>query len=164
VRDVLERLGLRGYAKTSGSRGMHVYVPIKPRYSYEQVAEFAERVASLVAGEHASIATVERSLKRRRRGQIYVDHMQNARGKSVVAPYSVRPRRGATVSAPLTWREVEEASITVQDFHIKNMGTRLARKGDLFKAVLTEKQSLDEAVEKVQSLAGKQGRARRAAS
>jgi DNA ligase D-like protein (predicted polymerase)/DNA ligase D-like protein (predicted 3'-phosphoesterase) len=164
VRDVLERLGLRGYAKTSGSRGMHVYVPVKPRYDYEQVAEFAERVATLVASEHASIATVERSLKRRRRGQIYVDHMQNARGKSVVAPYSVRPRRGATVSAPLTWREVEGARITVQDFHIKNMGPRIARQGDLFKPVLKEKQTLEEAMEKLRSLAGKPGRARRAAS
>jgi DNA ligase D-like protein (predicted polymerase)/DNA ligase D-like protein (predicted 3'-phosphoesterase) len=164
VREVLERLGLEGYAKTSGSRGMHVYVPVKPRYGYEQVAELAERVATVVASEHASIATVERSLKRRRRGQIYVDHMQNARGKSVVAPYSVRPRSGATVSAPLDWREVEDARLTVQDFHIKNMGQRIARKGDLFEPVLKEKQTLDEAMEKAQSLPGKPGRARRAAS
>jgi bifunctional non-homologous end joining protein LigD len=159
VREVLERLGLDSYAKTSGSRGMHVYVPIKPRYTYDAVADFAERAATLAASEHSAIATVERSLKKRKRGQIYLDHMQNARGKSVVAPYSVRPRRGATVSAPLDWREVESAAITVQDFHIGNMGRRISRKGDLFKPVLGDRQSLDEAIEKLHSLTGKARRA-----
>jgi DNA ligase D-like protein (predicted polymerase)/DNA ligase D-like protein (predicted 3'-phosphoesterase) len=159
VRDVLERLGLEGYAKTSGSRGVHVYVPFKPRYTYEQVADFAERVARIVAREHSAIATVERSLGKRKRGQIYLDHMQNARGKSVVAPYSVRPRRGATVSAPLTWREVAGGKITIRDFTIENMPRRLARRGDLFKPVLGGKQNLDAAIEKVISLSGKAGRA-----
>jgi bifunctional non-homologous end joining protein LigD len=159
VRSVLERLGLKSYAKTSGSRGIHVYVPVRPRYTYEQIADFAERVATIVANEHAEIATVERSLKKRKRGQIYVDHMQNARGKSVVAPYSVRPRAGATVSAPLEWREVKNAKITIQDFNIENMPKRLARRGDLFKPVLSAKQSLDEAIEKVKSLSGKAVRA-----
>ena len=104
--------GLESYPKTSGSRGIHVYVPIKPESDYDEVAEAAERVATLVAREQAEVATVERALKKRRRGQIYVDHMQNARGKSVVAPYSVRPREGAPVSAPVTWAEVERARIT----------------------------------------------------
>jgi bifunctional non-homologous end joining protein LigD len=155
VRGVLERLGLDSYAKTSGSRGIHVYVPIKTGYGYEQVADFAERVATLAASEHSTIATVERSLKKRKRGQIYLDHMQNARAKSVVAPYSVRPKAGATVSAPLEWREVEAAKISIQDFHIMNMPERLARKGDLFKPVLGGKQSLEEAIEKVKSLSRK---------
>lgn len=154
VKDVLERLGLKGYAKTSGSRGIHVYVPIKPQYDYEQIAAFAERVATIVAREHAQIATVERALARRKPKQIYVDHMQNARGKSVVAPYSVRPREGATVSAPLEWSEVSRAKIRMQDFTIKSMARRLARKGDLFKPVLAEKQSLAEALKAIKNLAG----------
>jgi bifunctional non-homologous end joining protein LigD len=145
VKDVLERIGLKGYPKTSGSRGLHVYVPLKPVHSYEEVAAFAERVATLVAHERPEMATVERSLKKRKKGQIYVDHMQNARGKSVVAPYSVRPRAGATVSAPLEWREVERKKITPQDFTIKNMGARLAKKGELFKPVLNSQQSLSDA-------------------
>lgn len=159
VKDVLDRLGLESYAKTSGSRGIHVYVPVKPRYTYEQIADFAERVATIVASEHSKIATVERSLKGRKRGQIYVDHMQNARGKSVVAPYSVRPRAGATVSAPLEWREVKTGNITIQDFNIENMPQRIRRKGDLFKPVLSAKQSLNEAIERVKSLSGKGARA-----
>ncbi|HEX8494340.1 MAG TPA: non-homologous end-joining DNA ligase [Pyrinomonadaceae bacterium] len=152
VREVLERLKLDGYAKTSGSRGIHVYVPIKPQYDYEQVAQFAEQVATLVAREHTQIATVERSLSKRKAGQIYLDHMQNARGKSVVAPYSVRPREGAAVSAPLEWSEVERAEIRMQDFTIKSMLRRIARKGDLFKPVLSRKQSLEGALPKIRDL------------
>lgn len=155
VREVLSRAGLNSYAKTSGSRGMHVYVPLKPAHSYEQVAEFAEQVATIVAGEMPDAATVERSLKKRRSGQIYVDHMQNARGKSVVAPYSVRPRAGATVSAPLDWHEVERKEITPQDFTIKNIAERLAKKGDLFKLVLNNKQSLSRAMENMDALIAK---------
>lgn len=152
VRDVLNRLRLDGYAKTSGSRGIHVYVPIKPQYDYERVAQFTEQVATLVALEHPRIATVERSLVKRKAGQIYVDHMQNARGKSVVAPYSVRPREGGGVSAPLEWSEVERAQIRMQDFNIKSMARRIASLGDLFKPVLNQKQSLDKALEKITDL------------
>lgn len=159
VKEVLDRLGLVSFAKTSGSRGIHVYVPVAPRYTYEQIADFAERVATIVASEHSTIATVERSLKKRKRGQIYVDHMQNARGKSVVAPYSVRPKAGATVSAPLEWREVKKGQLTIQDFNIENMPHRIARLGDLFEPVLSAKQNLDEAIEKVKSLSGKAVRA-----
>lgn len=149
VRDLLAGVGLDSYAKTSGSRGIHVYVPIKPIYTYEQIAEFAAQVATLVARAQPEVATVERALKQRRRGQIYVDHMQNARGKSVVAPYSVRPRTGAPVSAPLKWREVERARINVQDFTIKNMTRRLSAHGDLFKPVLTRRQKVDQAMAEI---------------
>lgn len=154
VKDVLDRLGLESYSKTSGSRGIHVYVPISPRYTYVEVADFAERVATIVARENEGVATVERSLKKRKRGQIYVDHMQNARGKSVVAPYSVRPKDGATVSAPLEWSEVKSGTVTIQDFNIGNMPERIRRKGDLFRPVLDAKQSLDEAILKVKSMWG----------
>lgn len=147
VKDALERVGLESYAKTSGSRGLHVYVPLKAIYGYEQVADFALRVATLVARGNPQTATIERSLKKRRRGQIYIDHMQNARGKSVVAPYSVRPKPGAMVSAPLEWSEVKGRKIKLQDFTIKSMMQRLARVGDLFKPVLAQKHSLGDAVE-----------------
>jgi bifunctional non-homologous end joining protein LigD len=152
AKEILERLGLESYAKTSGSRGIHIYVPIKPVYSYEQVADLAEQVAVFIARENPDAATVERALNKRKRGQIYVDHMQNARGKSVVAPYSVRPKSGATVSAPLEWDEVRRKKITPQNFTITNILKRLERKGDLFKDVLQQRQSLDEAQERVQEL------------
>ncbi|MEA2174599.1 MAG: hypothetical protein QOD00_2191 [Blastocatellia bacterium] len=152
VRDALAELDLECYPKTSGSRGMHVYVPLNPVHDYELVAEFALRLATLVASRNPQIATVERALKKRQRGQIYLDHMQNARGKSVVAPYSVRPRAGATVSAPLEWKEVKAAKVTPQDFTIKNLLRRLARKGDLFKPVLNKKQRLERALDQLKSM------------
>jgi bifunctional non-homologous end joining protein LigD len=161
TRRILDALGLDSYPKTSGSRGIHIYVPIKATYDYEQIADFAARVATLIAAEHPDAATVERSLKKRGRGTIYVDHMQNARGKSVVAPYSVRPREGAPVSAPLTWREVELKRITPQDFTIKNILARVRDKGDLFREVLKNKQTLGDALKKLDGLSA-QPQARRA--
>jgi bifunctional non-homologous end joining protein LigD len=161
VREVLARLGLEGYPKTSGSRGLHVYVPFRAVYDYGRVAELAERVATVVARENEEVATVERSLRKRRRGQIYVDHMQNAKGKSVVAPYSVRPRAGAPVSAPLEWGEVERRRITPRDFTIKNILRRVRSKGDLFKPVLAGRQKLDDAFEAARELL-REKRARRA--
>jgi DNA ligase D len=154
TRKILEGLGLESYPKTSGSRGIHIYVPVKAIYDYEQIADFAARVAALIAAEHPEAATVERSLKKRGKGTIYVDHMQNARGKSVVAPYSVRPREGAPVSAPLTWREVESKRITPLDFTIENVLARIGSKGDLFGDVLKKKQALGDALKKLGSMSG----------
>jgi bifunctional non-homologous end joining protein LigD len=146
TKGILDELGLESYAKTSGSRGIHVYVPLKPVHTYEEVAAFAERVAELVVEANPEIATVERSLKKRKRRAIYVDHMQNARGKSVVAPYSVRPKPAAPVSAPLEWDEVKRKKIKIQDFTIGNMLRRIERKGDLFRPVLTKRQTLSKAL------------------
>jgi bifunctional non-homologous end joining protein LigD len=155
TREILDRLELETHVKTSGSRGIHIYVPLKPVHSYEEVAKFAERVAQLVVEARPDIATVERSLKKRKRRVIYVDHMQNARGKSVVAPYSVRPKPGATVSAPLEWKEVERKKIKIQDFTIKNMLRRIERKGELFKPVLKTSQTLDKALELLDEMTAK---------
>ncbi len=152
TRDVLAHVGLDSYPKTSGSRGIHVYVPVEPEYDYEAIAELAAQVAAVVAREQSEVATVERSKRKRGAGMIYVDHMQNARGKSVVAPYSVRPKPGATVSAPLEWKEVERKKIETSDFHIKNMLRRVERKGDLFEPVLKKRQRLEGVFERAREL------------
>jgi bifunctional non-homologous end joining protein LigD len=152
TREVLARLGLDSYPKTSGSRGIHVYVPVEPKYDYESIAKLAEQVATVVAREQSEVATVERSKRKRGGGMIYVDHMQNARGKSVVAPYSVRPKPGATVSAPLEWKEVERRKIKTADFHIRNMLRRIERRGDLFAAVLKKRQRLEGVFDRAREL------------
>jgi bifunctional non-homologous end joining protein LigD len=152
TRDVLARIGLDSYPKTSGSRGIHVYVPVEPIYGYESIAELAEQLATVVARERSAVATIERSKRKRGERMIYVDHMQNARGKSVVAPYSVRPKPGATVSAPLEWKEVERKRVKTSDFHIKNMLGRLERKGDLFAPVLKGGQRLEGVFERAREL------------
>lgn len=162
TRDVLARIGLEAYAKTSGSRGLHVYVPVEPKYDYGSIAKLAEQVATVVARAQSEVATVERSKRKRGTGMIYVDHMQNARGKSVVAPYSVRPKPGATVSAPLEWKEVERRKIKTDDFHIKNMLRRVERKGDLFEPVLKRRQRLEGVFERAHELFGEGAKKRRA--
>jgi bifunctional non-homologous end joining protein LigD len=148
TREIIENLGLKSYAKTSGSRGIHVYVPVKAEYPYEQIMDLSERIAKTVARENPQAATVERSKQKRKKNQIYLDYMQNTYGKSVVAPYSVRPKKGATVSAPLDWDEVEKKKISIQNFTIENILERVRKKGDIFRPVLTDKQTLETAFEK----------------
>lgn len=150
ARDVIESFALESYAKTSGSRGIHVYVPIKPEYDFDKALDLAERIAKRIARKDPKIATVERSKSKRKETEIYVDYLQNTYGKSVVAPYSVRPKPGATVSAPLEWDEVKKKNISIRDFSIQNMLERVKTKGDLFKAVLTNKQSLENAFKKAE--------------
>ncbi|HEX7314454.1 MAG TPA: non-homologous end-joining DNA ligase [Pyrinomonadaceae bacterium] len=163
TREVLARVGLEAYPKTSGSRGIHVYVPVEPVYEYEAIAELAVQLATVVAREQSEVATVERSKRKRGTGMIYVDHMQNARGKSVVAPYSVRPKPGATVSAPLEWKEVERKKIKTSDFHIKNMLRRVERKGDLFEPVLKKRQRLEGVFERAREVFEQGSKKRRGA-
>jgi bifunctional non-homologous end joining protein LigD len=149
VKETLEQLNLICYAKTSGSRGIHIYVPIKPNYDYLQVSQLAKQVAKIVASNLPEIATTERSLRKRKRGQVYIDHLQNNRGKSIVAPYSVRPMDGATVSTPLEWSEIKRRKVSSQDFTIKNLMRRIESKGDIFASVLSDQQSLGEAMKKL---------------
>jgi bifunctional non-homologous end joining protein LigD len=120
-------------------------------------------VATAAARERPDAATVERSKGTRGKRMIYVDHMQNARGKSVVAPYSVRPKPGATVSAPLEWKEVERKRVKTSDFHIKNMLKRVERKGDLFEAVLKKGQRLEGVFERAREMFEQGSKKRRGA-
>ena len=127
----LDALGLSAALKTSGSRGLHVVLPLPTRTSYARSAALAEAVAARVVSEHPKLATTERRLQRRPRGTIYVDAQQNARGKSVASAYSVREREGAPVSAPLRWAELT-ADLRIEDFTIATMPRRLLRVGDVW--------------------------------
>lgn len=150
IRDILKGLALQSYAKTSGSRGIHVYIPLEPVYAHEQATAFAEVVARLAQAQSPQDSTVERMIKNRPAKSVYIDYLQNGSGKTLVGVYTVRARAGATVSAPLAWEEVERC-VRPTEFTIKTMIERVADVGDLFRPVLTAKQGLRHALKKLQA-------------
>jgi bifunctional non-homologous end joining protein LigD len=141
---LLRGIGLVPYLKTSGSSGLHVFVGLASGYTYAHSEMFCESVARIVVREMPEIATVERSLAERG-GKVYVDFGQNRKGQTVVPPYVVRPVRGASVSTPLAWDELD-SDLQISHFTLQNVPERLERLGDLFRPVLVEPQDLGAAI------------------
>ena len=140
VKEVADEVGLEAFPKTSGSSGIHIYVPLKPTNEYDKVAEFARLFASEVAQRAPKIATVERTIAKRKSTQVYVDWMQNARGKSLAATFTARAKPKAPVSMPLTWKQVERG-VKITDFTITNV-PELLKKGDPWADFFKSRQSL----------------------
>jgi bifunctional non-homologous end joining protein LigD len=134
VRKTLEKAEVESVIKTSGKRGMHVCIPLAARYSYDEARQFAELLARLVHEQLPDTTSLVRD-PRKRQGKVYLDFLQNGPGQTVVAPYSVRPYPGATVSTPLDWKEVRKA-LDPGKFTIRTMARRLDRVGDLWQPVL----------------------------
>jgi len=145
VRDELETLRVPGVPKTSGSSGLHIYIPLPPRTSYESGQLFCQIVATVVASRHPKIATVERTVRARPRGTVYVDYLQNILGKTLATAYSARASAFAGVSTPLTWKEVDEG-VDPQDFTIVTAPARFRETGDLWARLRTTKPANLEAV------------------
>jgi bifunctional non-homologous end joining protein LigD len=141
VKEVADEIGLQAFPKTSGSSGIHIYVPLKPANEYDKVAEFARLFATEVAQRAPKIATVERTIAKRKSTQVYVDWMQNARGKSLAAVFTARARPKAPVSMPLTWKQIEKG-VKIQDFTIVNVPHLLQKKGDAWAEFLSSRQTL----------------------
>ncbi|RKL62983.1 DNA polymerase domain-containing protein [Thermoanaerobacteraceae bacterium SP2] len=141
LKKLLDLQGLKGFAKTSGATGLQVYIPLEPVYTYEDVRIFTGFFCRVLEKTFPEKATTVRSVDKRE-GKVYLDYLQNIKGKTIIAPYSPRPRKGAPVSCPVTWEELEEG-VTPDMFHIKNMSERLRQKGDLFSGVLTQRQRID---------------------
>ena len=131
IREELDTLKIAAIAKTSGSSGMHIVLPLEPGVSDETAVLTAQLIATRVVARAPSIATIERSVGARPPGAVYVDYLQNIRGKSVAAAYSVRARPGATVSTPLEWKEVDDA-LDPREFTIQTVPDRLRRLGDIW--------------------------------
>jgi bifunctional non-homologous end joining protein LigD len=140
-REVLDELGLPGFPKTSGSSGIHVYVPLKPKYDYGKIAEIAMALANEVAHRAPKIATTQRSLSKRQKQQVYVDAMQNARGKTIASVFSARAKPGATVSMPLAWKRVERG-VKISDFTIKNALGLVKKNGNAWEDFFESQQLL----------------------
>jgi bifunctional non-homologous end joining protein LigD len=147
VHTVLERLGLKGYPKTSGGAGLQVFIPLRPGHTYPEVREFCSAVGRLISAAYPERATVETPVARRA-GKVFVDANQNARGKTLVAPYSVRPYPGAPVSMPLRWEELDHPFFPEQ-FTIATAFERIGRVGDLFLPARLARQDLHPALEQL---------------
>jgi bifunctional non-homologous end joining protein LigD len=142
LKGILEELGLRGYPKTSGASGIHVHLPVlENTFTYEQVRLFAEAIASIVVARFPEYATIERVVRKRKAHHVYIDYLQNIRGKTVASVYSPRPRPQAPVSTPLKWEELTRP-VDPTEFTIKTVFKRLDKLGDMFEKALTDRQDI----------------------
>jgi len=142
-----------GFVKTSGSTGIHIYIPLGAAYSYDQSQMFGKLIVSIVHQQLPEFTSMERQIKNRN-GKMYLDFLQNRPGATIACPYSLRPKIGATVSMPLHWEEVKKG-LTMKDFTLSNAIARMKSEGDLFKGVLQEGIDMASALSKAQSLVGK---------
>jgi bifunctional non-homologous end joining protein LigD len=150
VRQVLDSLQIPSFPKTSGSTGIHIYIPLGAKYNYEQSKQLAELIANLVHEELPSFTSLIRD-PRKRKDKIYIDYLQNRPIQTICAPYSIRPKPGATVSAPLHWDEVKKG-LRISNFTMKNMPDRAKDVGDLFNGVLEKGIDLNKILKGLSSL------------
>jgi bifunctional non-homologous end joining protein LigD len=147
TKEVLDSLGVDSYPKTSGSTGIHIYIPLGAAYTYDQSKEFARVIARLVHERVPSFTSLERAVKDRK-GKMYIDFLQNRPQATVCAPYSLRPKPGATVSMPLVWEEVKKG-LQMKDFTIFNALERIRLKGDIFKPVMGKGVNLSKIIQAI---------------
>ncbi|HMK07024.1 MAG TPA: DNA ligase D, partial [Flavobacterium sp.] len=144
VKDVLDEYGGACYCKTSGATGLHIYIPLQAKYDYDTVKIFAEMIATEVHSRLPEITSIERTISKRNH-KIYIDFLQNRPGQTLAAPYSARPKNGATVSTPLEWEEVNE-DLSPSQFTINNILERIEKKGDLWKPVIGKGVNLEKII------------------
>ena len=138
VRDALTDLGMKSYPKTTGSKGVHIYVPIVRGPLQKQVWGVAKKLAQALAQRYPSLITAEYRVAKRPPDHILVDYNQNAWGRTLASAYSVRPRPRAPVSTPVTWEEIERG-VSIEDFRLDNVPGRVRELGDLFKPLLQQR-------------------------
>ena len=139
---LLDALKMPSVVKTTGSKGLHVYVPIVRGPVQKQVWTFAKALAQELASRNSGLMTAEYRVARRPHGRVLVDYNHNAGGRALAAIYSVRPRPEATVSTPVTWKEIEKG-IRIEDFTVRNVPARVAKVGDLWKPLLQKRGRFD---------------------
>ncbi|WP_029035892.1 DNA ligase D [Salinimicrobium xinjiangense] len=145
AKEVLDKAKIRGYPKTSGSSGIHIYIPLGAKYSYDEARDFTKILCYFIQEQLPQLTSMERNVKKRK-GKIYLDFLQNRKGQTLAAPYCARPKPGATVSAPLEWNEIKKG-LDMKAFTIKTMPERIENKPDLFKPVLGKGIDIEKALE-----------------
>jgi bifunctional non-homologous end joining protein LigD len=147
-KQVLDKAGAISFCKTSGATGLHIYVPMGKKYSYEEVRSFAGIICSMANEELPKFTSMERNLAKRGNNRIYLDHLQNSRGQTIAAAYSLRPKPGATVSTPLLWKEVK-SGLHPSAFNIDTVPKRVKKIKDIFRPVLGKGIDLKKCLDKL---------------
>jgi bifunctional non-homologous end joining protein LigD len=147
TKKILDAIDVTAYCKTSGSTGLHIYIPFGAKYTYEDSKEFGRSVAKIIHAQIPKYTSIERKIADRE-GKMYIDFLQNRPGATVAGPYSLRPKPGATVSMPLHWEEVKKG-MKMKDFNIFNAIDRIKSEGDIFKGVLEKGIDLKKAIAKL---------------
>ncbi len=147
TKEVLDNMGVKGYVKTSGSTGIHIYIPLGAKYDYDQCQLLGKVIATQVHHILPDITSIERLIKNRK-GKLYIDYLQNRPKATLAAPYSLRPKPGATVSMPLHWEEVKKG-LKMKDFTIANAMERIKSEGDIFKPVLGKGINLEKVLKNI---------------
>jgi bifunctional non-homologous end joining protein LigD len=142
VNQALTSLGMKSYPKTTGSKGIHIYVPIVRGPTQKQVWTIAKEIANVLASAHPKLITAQYKIAKRPKGRVLVDYNQNAWGRTLASIYSIRPTPRAAVSTPVTWKEIERG-VEIEEFRIDNVRKRIAKLGDLWAPVLAKKDRFD---------------------
>lgn len=141
---IFQQVGVADYIKTSGSTGLHIYLYVKQRYTYEVVRDFIQLIGEIIHEEHPDTTSLIRDPKKRK-GLIYLDFLQNRRGQTIAAPYSIRPKPGATISTPLHWEEVKKG-LDIRQFNLKTITERLKKVEDPWKTFFDKPSNIKEAL------------------
>ena len=149
AKEVMDIAKIDGFCKTSGSSGLHIYIPLGGNYSYDEARDFTKLLCYYIAERVPKITSMDRA-KKKRKDKIYLDYLQNRRGQTLASAYCARPKPGAPVSAPLEWKEVK-SGLKILDFNVKNMSRRIQKKGDLFKKVLGKGIDMEQAMQSLES-------------
>jgi len=149
AKEVLDLAKIEGFCKTSGSSGLHIYIPLGGNYNYNEARDFTKLLCYYIADKVPKITSMDRA-KKKRKNKIYLDYLQNRRGQTLASAYCARPKPGAPVSAPLEWKEVK-SGLKILDFNIKNMSQRIKKKGDLFQKVLKKGIDMEQAMQSLES-------------
>lgn len=150
VNSAMEEFSIRGYPKTSGAEGIHIFVPVEPIYTYEEIRLFVQFIFNLVNRITPDLTTQERSIDKRSQ-RIYLDSLQNARGKTMASPYSLRPKEKAPASMFLTWDEIAKGGFTPSDYNIKTVLSKIEQNKDIHLSIPQDKQNLSNVLSLIKS-------------
>lgn len=148
VKEILDSLGITGYLKTSGGKGLHIFIPVLPKYTYDQTRDFSHIISQFVLSALPDITSLER-MPNKRKGKVYLDFLQNGKGKTMSCAYSLRPREGATASTPLLWEELDNPKFNLKDYNIKTLPERVKKLGDLWHGFFDDAVDLGKVLEKL---------------